>query len=218
MRIRRLHLVTAVLAVLSSAVVVGCAADRSADAARIRAELGTMPGVSVVDVGYVNDFENGPNINISLEMPEATEVDIGAAAHRIGELTGSFDDHRRRTEITVAPMTVLKYSADIGEEVAYTDVATEARVLRAIRPRLSASWVRWEHYDGRSRVELWSAATPDQDLRAALDTSLAGATEVYVRSAVPAERGSWEVELPLTDAELSGLLQQLSPVAPINAP
>jgi hypothetical protein len=218
MRISRLHLATAVLAVLSSAFVIGCAADRSADAVRIRDQLGAMPGVSAVDVGYVNDFENGPNINISLEMPEATEADIGAAAHRIGELTGSFDDHRRRTEITVAPMTILKFSADIGAENGDTDVAAEARVLRAIRPRLSASSVQWEHYNGRSRVELWSATTPDEDLHAALDTSLAGATEVYVRSAVPVERRSWEVELPLTAAELSGLLQQLSPVAPENAP
>ena len=192
---------TAILIVFSS----GCTADRSAEAERIRDEVQTMPGVSSSSVSYINDFENGANLRIRLDMADASEAQIGAVAQRIDALKGAaFDDHRQSLEISVADFAALDYQA----RRAPSAVATDARVLRAVRAQADAGTIQWQYFDGQSRLEMWDATTPDSDLRTALRELTVGEAApevVYVRSASPAHHSSWEVTMPLTVAQMDAI-------------
>lgn len=197
-----------ILAALAMATVIvvatACTANRSEAAEQIRREVQTMPGVAASHVGYINDFENGANLNIDLDMVNATDMEISGVAGRINELTGDrFDDHRRTTTFKVADRAALEYGADLDP----TQVAADARVLRVLRPHASAGHIIWKHTVERSRLEMWNAATPDSDLKAALHALPFSSTVAYVRSSKPAENSSWEVALPLTPSQMDAITQ-----------
>ena len=146
-----------------------------------------MPGVSSSDVFYINDFENGANLDISLDMTHATLDQIRAAVTDIDHLQGSrFDDHRVRTTISVADATEVEYSGDgthLNADQVSADVAG-ARRMHALRP---STGIQWKHYNGEPSLESWTSENPDGDLRAAIAVLPDSSTHLYVRSADPGE-------------------------------
>lgn len=196
--------------VMVAITIVGCTPDRSADADRIRVELQGMPGVAAMNVAYINDFENGANLSIDLDMTRATEPEIGAAAHRVEELVGTqFSDHRQKTTITVADRAGIEYSA--GKSPEY--IVTVAQLLRGLRARSGAGTIEWLQVGGPPNLEIWDSPEPDADLRAALGglstvvpTPADGV--VHVRSGAYRKRSGWNVALPLTHAQMDVIVGQ----------
>jgi len=187
-------------------VAVACTPDRSGDADKIRAELQGMPGVAASDVVYLNDFENGANLDIDLDMTQATEPEIGSAAQRVEELVGTqFSDHRQKTTITVADRADIEYSTGLSPQY----IVTVANLLRGVRARSGARLIEWLQAGVPPRLEIWDSPDPDVDLRTALDGLPAAADGVvYVRSAASRERSGWNVTLPLTPAQMEVIADQ----------
>jgi hypothetical protein len=200
------RVIAVVTAGIVAAMVVGCAADRSAEAAQIREAVATLPGVASVDVSYINDFENGANLDIVLDMSRASEGELSAAASRIEELKATrFDRHRQSTTISVAKSAALTYRGAI--ELA--EIAADARVLREVRALSFAPSIQWLRSDSQSRLEVWDTTSPLQELRVALRALSSRSAVISVRSAEPGRRSSWEVDMPLAPAQMDALAQRV---------
>lgn len=192
------------IAILIALFGTGCTADRSAEAAEIRAAVPTLPGVASSNVSYINDFENGANLRIELDMTDATEAQIAAAAQRVNDLKGdAFDSHRQKTTVTVAPRAVVSYDGRLDPPT----VAANSGLVRAVRAHSDAGSIRWLEIDGRSRLEVWSSADPDRDAATALAAD-GGPETLYIRSADPARHSSWEVTTPLSVTDFEALVRQ----------
>lgn len=93
-----MHAGLACLAVAASA----CAAPgRGTEARRLQAEIAKMPGVNSVNPGYINDFENGAELNLVVTMlAEGTEL-RARQSHAENPRTAGLSD--RRGGDTAAP-------------------------------------------------------------------------------------------------------------------
>lgn len=75
---------------------VACTPNRADEANRVRDAVVSMPGVTSAKMSYSNDFTNGPNFGLTLEMSEASIQQITAVAARIRDAMGAdFDSHRQ---------------------------------------------------------------------------------------------------------------------------
>lgn len=176
----------------------GCSADRSAEADRLRPMVQALPGVTSANVNYVNDFENGANLEISLNMTHASIVEIREAVVSIVEAEGSrFDDHRLETAIAVADRSTVEYGG-YGKHLDAEEVAADATAIRALESRVSAETIEWHHFDDHASLELWESNDSDADLQALVETVVSPSSHVYVRPNARQPQNAWDVDLPLT--------------------
>jgi hypothetical protein len=173
----------------------GCmAANREREADAIRAAVLRLPGVSAGDVSYINDFENGANIDVALEMIHASTDQIADVASAVRDLEGSdFDGHRRTLTITAADGARLIRHGDIDP----ARIAHDIGIVRAVRAEAIGGDVRWIQGDGVSRFEAWDVDNIDDTTRTAIGL-LSPGDVVDVQSAQPERQNSWEVTLPLS--------------------
>lgn len=196
------RLTAAGVALLVAAGMTGCTVDRSGDAERIRATVPTMPGVDSADVDYVNDFENGANLDIRLDMSDATVDQIRATVDRIDDLERSrFKGHRLSTKITVADSAQVEYGG-YGPALNATQISTDVSAVRDIRAHATAASIQWQHFNDYSSLDLWDSTNPDGDLRAAITALPSSSTHLNVRSIAPERQSSWDVALPLTQEQM----------------
>lgn len=190
--------------VTASLAVVGCSPpNRQLQADKIRAGVEHKPGVRSVDVSYINDFENGANVRITVEMNHAPTDQIIDVAAEIETLKGTdFTDHRQSVSISVADAAELIRGAEIEPERMAGDVDT----LRRLRAQNRDGYIKWTRDASRSRLGVWASRSPDTLVRSAVSL-LSPGDELYVRSESPARQSSWEVALPLTTEQYDGLRQ-----------
>lgn len=192
------RLAAAGLAALATAGLTGCATDRNAEADHIRAAVKTMPGVASSDVFYINDFENGANLDIGLDMTHATIDQIRATVDGINDLEGSgFDDHRLTTKMVVADTTEVEYGGD-GKHLNADQISADVTAVRRMRPDVTSANIQWKHFNDYSSLELSDSADPDQDLRVGIAALPNSSTRLYVGSVAPLRKSSWDVTPPLT--------------------
>lgn len=194
------------LAMFASVSMVGCAADRTAEAVELRPAIQAMPGVTSADVSYVNDFENGANLDIQLDMSQASIEEIRAAAKKINDLKGSrFDDHRQTTKISVDDHAELEYGG-YGGALEAKQIAADSVAVRTLDDQVNTDTIRWVHFEDFSSLELQESTSPDSDLRAVVSALPASSTLVSVRSGAPDPHNSWDVALPLTLEQVNNIV------------
>lgn len=168
--------------------------DRSVAARNLEREIAAMPGIDSVTVGYSHDFENGAELRLDVDMPQADEQQIGAVVTRINDLkTDDFKGYRQYASFVVGQRLVLKRDAELHPD----QMVADARLLRRLRGDAPAGWIEWSRYGARSRLEIRSVTRTMEPLVAALATlEDDSSSTVYVRSDDPPAAPTWEVDTP----------------------
>lgn len=185
--------------------VAGCTADRTGEANRVRDAVASMPGVRSVYMSYVNDFENGPNFWLTLDMSQAGIEEIASVAARIRDTMGDdFDSHRQKFRFDVAPGGAVERrsygSADPRADLNPERIGADARVVRnliALSGR--ATWLRDTNIG--SRLTFAESPDPDAVVAGALPLLMNEAVTVKAPASRPVQRNGWELTMPLTDAQ-----------------
>lgn len=179
---------------------VGCAAlpgcttglpDRTEQVQRLKAEIPALPGVAKFDADYVNDFEAGASLRLSVYVPEATEPQVVAIAQRITDITrGQFGGYRQETAFAVAGRAEVQ----TGAEPDPPQVADRVRRLRQMISAIPTAEITWSD-GGLSLRDAPEAAASFAAVRGGLAGEPAR-VKVMPRGAGP----MWEVDFPF-DAE-----------------
>lgn len=189
--------------------VVGCTPpDRTAVAERIADQIALLPGVDAVAHDYVNDFENGAQLNLEINADTASEQQIAAVAARVHELMGDrFAGHRNRITYAVAGGSIVDTRSMPNAE----SVSVAARLLRSLRPQIDGGTIEVRLDESQMTVGmLRGPADADQAVRSmavvidSFDAALPVVAEI--RSPEPALYSSWTVHFPLSPAELSRIV------------
>lgn len=187
-------------------------ADRSVQAEQIRAEIQGLPGVDSVDVGYINDFENGANLNVEVRVPRATEHQIAEVADRIRMLKGAdFSRHRQETDFVVGDGAVIKRRSDVDLQ----QVAADTVVLRRLRADVPNGSLVWSRDENNSRLEVRDTRDSDTALGTVLRALAGEVGSIYTRSSQPDTESSWDVTLPLS-AERQHTIVALRDTLPVT--
>lgn len=194
---------------LVALVVVGCTPpDRTTVAEQIADQIPLLPGVDAVAHDYVNDFENGAQLNLEINVGTASEQQIAAVASRVHELMGdSFAGHRNRITYALAEGSIVDKRPMTNAE----SVSVAARMLRSVRRQIIDGTIEVRLDESRMTVDmLRGPADTDQAVRSlavvidSLDATLPVVAEI--RSPEPALHSSWTVWLPLSPAEVSRVI------------
>lgn len=154
-----------------------------------------MPGVESVNPGYINDFENGAELNFVVTMPTATEEQISAVASRIASIKdGDFEGYRQSCDFVVGDALEVKRGAQLDP----ARIVDDTHRLRQLRTRVPRSAIQWSRDGANSRLEVWDTEHTSDVLTAVLAAVQPEPMTVYIRSAEPTRYPTWEVGAPLS--------------------
>lgn len=164
----RLIAVAAALFVALSVGVSGCtgAPDREEEALGIRDRIAAMPGVEDVDLIYDNGILEGTRFELKVDMPRASDQQVGAVAAQLDELRGDdFAKFNQRMEISVAERTSVSGSAGLPD-----DIVQVSGLLRRLRSDAPAGEIRWSGgaAAGTSKLRILEAEKPGAAVDAVL--------------------------------------------------
>lgn len=169
-----------------------------------------MPGVESVNPGYINDFENGAELNLVVAMPKATEKQIADVASRIIRVKDDdFDGYRQSCDFVVGDGLEVKRGANLDP----AQIVDDTHRLRELRTRVPSSGIQWSRDAAGSRLEISSVEQTSEALTAALATVEPEPMKIYVRSAEPTKYPTWEVGLPLSGEQRATIDSVLSRLA-----
>lgn len=196
---------------LACLVACACAApDRGAAARRLQSEIAKLPGVDSVDPGYINDFENGAELNLVVTMRKASEEQIAAVASRISSIKDSdFDSYRQSCDFVVGDGLEVKRGAQLDPG----QIADDTHRLRELRTKVPRSAILWSRDGSSSRLEVWDIGHTSDVLTAVLAAVKHEPMTVYVRSAEPTKFPTWEVGVPISDEQRAAIDALLSRLA-----
>lgn len=190
------------------AVASACVAPGRGDQARhLGGEVAKMTGVESVDPGYINDFENGAELNFVVTMPHATVEQVAAVASRISSIKGDdFDGYRQSYGFVVGDELEIKRGAQLDP----AQIADDTYRLRELRKSVPQSTILWSRDGTSSRLEVRDVGHTSDVLTAVLAAVKPEAMTVYVRSAEPTKYPTWEVGVPFSGEQRATLDTVLS--------
>ncbi|MUM22465.1 hypothetical protein FZI91_12245 [Mycobacterium sp. CBMA271] len=179
-----------------------CTADRTNEANHVRDAVAAMPGVKSVNMSYVNDFENGPNFRLTLDMPEASIEEIVAVATRVRDTMGDdFDKHRQQIQFDVAAKAIVeRQSYGYSGQTADLDpdrVGSDAGLVRKLAPIAGGSTLSRDTNVG-SELRTWPVDNPDAVAPQALPILAGEDLTLRIESTDTHVHGAWVLKLPLT--------------------
>lgn len=199
----------AVFTALCPIFVAGCTPpDRSAVAEHIADQVALLSGVDAVSHSYINDFENGAQLNLQISIGATSERQIATVAGRVHELMGDgFAGHRNRITYILVEGSIVDTRPMMNTE----SVSVAAKILRTLGPQFNGETVEVRLDESQMTVGmLRSPADTDDAVRtvAVVVNSLDAAPPVVaeIRSPQPALHNSWSVQLPLSPAELDRIV------------
>lgn len=159
---RRTHRGIVLAAVLLAGVLGGCtgAPDRESEAQELKQTVAAMPGVDRVHVIYSNDVSLGPNMDVSVQMDDASDDQIEAVVARIDEsFRLDFAHFRRSAEFDVGVGTVKRATGDSSRQLPLDSVSTDAQAIRQIGAAIPSidpgkSQITWVRNDIGSELTL----------------------------------------------------------------
>lgn len=169
-----------------------------------------MAGVDSVNPGYINDFENGAELNLVVTMPKASEEQISAVASRIASIKGGdFDDYRQSCDFVVGDALEVKRGAQLDP----ARIADDTHRLRQLRTRVPRSAIQWSRDGANSRLEVWDTEHTSDVLTAVLATVQPESMTIYIRSAEPTNYPTWEVGAPVSAEQRAAIDAVISVLA-----
>ncbi|OBB19723.1 hypothetical protein A5761_00850 [Mycolicibacterium setense] len=213
----RLTAVAAALFVALSVGVSGCtgAPDREKEALDIRDRIAAMPGVEDVDLIYDNGILEGTRFELKVDMPRASDQQVGAVAAQLDELRGDdFAKFNQRMEILVADRTSVSGSAGLPD-----DIDQVTGLLRRLGSDAPAGEIRWSGAaaPAASKLRILEAEKPgaavDAVLRIFADRS---PSDIEVSAADRVADPHWMIVNRLSLADKQRIDGQLAAAAPAD--
>lgn len=209
--------VAAALLVAAMVGLSGCtgAPDREQEASDIRNRIAAMPGVSEVDLTYDNGILEGTRFELTVDMAQATDQQVGAVAGELDQLRRKdFAKFDQSMKIIVAKWTSLSASSDLPDDAEHV-----TGLVRRLRADVPAGEIRW--FSGAapdaSQIEVRDAEDPgaavDAILRIFADRPL---NDIEVSPADRVGNAHWKIFTRLSPLEKQRIDGQLAAAVPAH--